>query len=213
MTTDTQFELVPLDCPSCGAPVAAEGEDVIYYCVACRNGYRYAPSEKGLVPVDVAFVTAAHVPAQRYMPFWELSAAVTVRERRAKGGGVGSPVAWLQSFFSNETSQQPARSGNGRFLVPAFHAGLGSTLELTRRYTQALPELGERLGERLLGGRYGTTDARKLAHFAVIASEVEKRDTLQQLRYDIRFGEPRLVGVPFVLDGERWRDSLFRVPV
>ena len=70
--------------------------------------------------------------------------------------------------------------------MPAFHAPLPSVATLVRRYTEKLPELGEKLGERLLGGRYGVLDAKKLAHYALIASEVEKPDTLKQLRYDDR---------------------------
>ena len=76
-----------------------------------------------------------------------------------------------------------------------------------------LPELGEKIGERLVGGCYGVRDAEKLAHFAVIASEVEKPDVLKQLDYEIRFGTARLLGVPFQLEDETWRDAIYGIKV
>jgi hypothetical protein len=95
--------------------------------------------------------------------------------------------------------------------VPAFQAPLPAVVMLVRRYTETLPELGEKLGERLLGGSYGVGDAKKLAHYALIASEVEKPDTLKQLRYEIDFGEPRLLGVPFVRRDGKTVDAVFGV--
>ena len=53
----------------------------------------------------------------------------------------------------------------------------------------------------------------KLTHFAVIASEVDKRDTLKQLRYQIDFGSWRLLGVPLVSRGDGWADALFGITV
>ena len=206
-----EFELVPLDCPTCGAAVDAEGEDVVYYCVACRNGYSFNEEERTLEPLEVAFVSAPQVAAERYAPFWVLQATVEILERRASGG---RPVEWLNSFFTGLAgSDERSRKGRGNFVVPAFNCSLESTLELTRSYTRAFPDLGEKLGEKLTGGRYGVGDARKLTHFAVIASEVDKRDTLKQLQYRIEFGSVRLLGVPLVRKDDIWRDGLFGLPV
>ena len=202
----TGYELVPLDCPSCGAAVRAEGEDVVFYCTACRNGYRFDLEEKTLAPMDVAFVSLPNVAAELYRPFWLLPATIDILQRNASGGGFRG----LMGFFLGGGEDQPS-GGQGTFAVPAFHAPLPAVAALTRRYTEKLPELGERLGERLLGGRYGVLDAKKLAHYALIASEVEKPDTLKQLRYEIRFGEPRLLGAPFVRREGRLVDAIFGI--
>jgi hypothetical protein len=205
-----EFHLVPLDCPSCGASVEARGRDVVFYCTACRNGYRFDREERGLEPVEVGFVAVPQIAVERFLPFWVLTAVVTIHERQSTGG---LPTEWLSLFFSASGGERSPRRGQGEFVVPAFQTPLGSTLELTRQYTRSFPHLGERLGERLVGGCYGIEDAEKLTHFAVIASEVEKRDTLKQLRYDIEFGEARLLGVPFVRDGDDWKDGLHGVKV
>ena len=200
------YELVPLDCPSCGAAVKAEGEDVVYYCTACRNGYRFDDEAKALVPMEVAFVALANVAVELYRPFWLLPATIAMHERDAAGGGFRG----LMSFFLGG-GDDGASGGEGTFAVPSFHAPLPAVAALVRSYTEKLPELGERLGERLVGGRYGVGDAKKLAHYALIASEVEKPDTLKQLRYEIRFGEPRLLGVPFVRRGDKMVDAVFGI--
>jgi hypothetical protein len=202
------YELVPLDCPSCGAAVAAEGEDVVYYCTACRNGYRFELDERRLEPVEVAFVALPNVAVELYRPFWLLPATVEIHERDAAGGGFSG----LLSFFFGG-GEDGRSSGEGTFAVPAFHAPLAAVTALVRRYTERLPELGEKLGERLVGGRYGTDDAKKLAHYALIAGEIDKPDTLRLLRYQIRFGEPRLLGVPFARRDGRMVDALFGVEV
>ncbi len=200
------YELVPLDCPSCGAAVKADGEDVVYYCTACRNGYRFAAAEKSLVPMEVAFVALPNVAVELYRPFWLLPATITMHQRDATGGGFRG----LMSFFLGG-DQQESSGGRGTFAVPAFHAPLPAVTTLVRRYTEKLPELGEKLGERLLGGRYGVGDAKKLAHYALIASEVERPDTLKQLRYEIEFGKPRLLGVPFVHRDAKLVDAIFDI--
>lgn len=204
-----EFELVALDCPSCGAPIAAEGEDVVYYCTACRNGYRFDPEERRLVAVEVAFVSLPQVSVDLYKPFWLVSARVSIEERLAAGGAFSG----LMSFFLGDKSDSLAPAGEGTFAIPAFPAPLDAVTELTRRYTEALPKLGERLGERLLGGCYDEADAHKLAHFVLIASEVDKPDTLQNLRYEIEFGDSRLLGVPFIRKGETLADALFGIRI
>ncbi len=201
-----EFRLVPLDCPTCGAAVAADGEDVVYYCTACRNGYRFDHERQGLEPVEVTFVSAPQVAAELYRPFWLLPAQVTIHRRDAAGGGFSG---LLNFFLGGGGGGGGAASGEGTFAVPAFRAPLAAVTALTRRYTERLPQLGEKLGERLTGGCYGAADARKLAHYALIASEVEKPDTLKDLRYEIVFGQARLLGVPFKRAGQGFADSLF----
>lgn len=204
------FELLPLDCPSCGSSVRAAGGDVVYYCVSCRNGYRFDDERRGLEPVEVAFVVAPQVAAERYLPFWHLPARIEIHRRKGTGGGFGGLIKTFAAVFSGPPG--PA-SAEGAFVVPAFQAPLAAVTELARRYTTAVPSLGEKLGERLVGGRYGVEDARKLAHFALIATEVDKPDTLKELDYRLEFGPGRLLGVPFERAGDGWRDALHGIEI
>ncbi len=201
-----EFELVPLDCPTCGAAVSARGEDVVYYCTACRNDYSFEAASRSLEPVEVAFLLAPNVAVDRYLPFWMLPARVTVRERQATGGGFSG----LMGFFLGDGGARGRGPGEGTFAVPAFDCPLDALTALTRAYTERAGGADERLGERLVGGRYGVGDARKMAHYALIASEIGQPDTLKRLEYEIDFGEARLLGVPFLRDGDRLTDALLR---
>lgn len=200
-----EFSLVPLDCPTCGAGIRADGQDVVYYCIACRNGYRFDTIGRRLEPVEVAFVSLPGTNVDFYLPFWLLPARVTITERTAAGGSFRG----LMRFFLGGDDQ--TRDGEGTFAIPAFQAPLRAVTELARRYTEELPNLGEKMGERLAGGCYGLADAQKLAHYCLVESEVDKPDTLKQLRYDIEFGPGKMLGVPFVRHGQRAKDAVFGI--
>ena len=93
MSVLEKLHLVPLDCPSCGESVEAEGADVVYYCTACRNGYRFSEGEQALVPTEVSFVSTPNLAAELYLPFWLLPARVEIHERVAKPKNQATAVA------------------------------------------------------------------------------------------------------------------------
>lgn len=199
-------------CPKCGAPLAADRQDIVYFCTACRSGCRLTGGQNGeetLAEVEVRFVAAANVQAAAYLPFWLLPARVTIKQRQTAGGSANG----LVRFFSGEGAESGGGSGDQAFAIPAFDGPLPQLVQLAERYTAALPKLGEKLGEKLVGGRLDPADAEKLAHFVLIASEAEKPDTLQNLDYSIQFGTPWLLGVPFVARGEALADAFFGLVV
>lgn len=201
---DTGFHLVPLDCPACGAPLAAGENDVVFYCTACRSGFRYdAAAERGLAPVEVRFVASPHRAAEGYLPFWLLPSNVEIRQRDASG----AVLRGLVSFLTGR--QEDGDGGTVYFVIPAVRLPIADTVELALRYTREFPRLDQLLGERLTGGVVSAEDARKLAEYLVIAAEVRKPDTLKDLDYRLTPGEPCLLGVPWVRTGERRSDALF----
>ncbi len=198
------FELVLLDCTACGAPLAAEATDVVFYCTACHSGFRYdAAAPRSLAPVEVSFVASPHRAAEGYAPFWLLPARVEILERDATGGLVSGLVA----FFTGESAG--GGPGEGTFVVPAFALPIADAVGLTLRYTQGLPRLDQLLGERLTGGICDPGDAETLAEYALLAAEVRKPDTLRNLEYSLSFGAPRLLGVPWVRAGAGRADAAF----
>lgn len=206
------FRLVVLSCPQCGANLAAEGEDVVFYCTACRSGFRYDPdSPRGLAPVAASFVACPSVAPAGYAPFWLLPAQVAIAERRAAGGGLSG----LMGFFLGDAQESGSPAGEGTFAIPAFATDLDRVVELAVRFTQELGRsrlLADELpAERLTGGGFGPDDAEKLAHYVLVSSEAGRPDTLQNLVYTIDFGPPRLLGVPYLAQGDVRVDALFGI--
>lgn len=199
------YRLVPLSCPACGAPLQADGDDVVYYCTACRNAHLLDRATGALRPVGVAFLAAPGKAVARRLPFWMLPARVDIVERATEGGG-----GILQLFGAGATGA--GDRGDVTFAVPAFAAPLERAIELAKRYSTQLPATGELLGEHLTGGALRVEDAETWAEFALVAAELAKPDKLTQLRYRIAFGEPRLLGVPFVGAPGALRDAFFGLP-
>jgi hypothetical protein len=203
------YRLVLLDCAQCGAPLAAQETDVVYYCTACYSGFRLDPAGDALQPVEVSFVVPPKPTAEQgpvsWRPFWLLPATLHLDQRKAAGFNLSA----LGRFFVGGPEETGDAPGSGTFAIPAFEAPLPHATALASRYTTVFPRLGERLGEKLLGGIYSAEDAQKLAHFTFIAAEAEKPDTLRELEYRIHFGPPRLLGVPFYPAGDGWVDGIF----
>jgi hypothetical protein len=89
--------------------------------------------------------------------------SMTYRRRRAL-----LLTSGLLGFLGAGDDAAPGAPAAGTFAVPAFAAPLAEVTALATRYTRELPQLlargGERLGERLTGGRLAPADAEKLAH-------------------------------------------------
>lgn len=200
------FRLILLACTQCGAPLAAEADDVVYYCTACRSGFTVDETSGGLTRVETSFVSLPHGVAARYLPFWLLPARVEITHREGGGGGLQR----IASALFGGSAEAP--TSTSAFLIPAFEAPLAQATALASRYSQSAPNLGELLAERLTGGRYGVEDAKKLAHHTLIAAEADRPDTLKDLAYRIDFGPARLLGVPFVRRGDVLVDALFGLP-
>lgn len=208
------FELVVLSCRQCGSTLAAEAEDVVFYCTSCRSGFRFDPAApRGLAPVAAAFVAMPERSAAGYVPFWLLPARVQILERSASGG----TLAGLLAFFTGDRDETGTDPGQGTFAIPAHPMPIGDLANAAIRYTEELwrpGRLTDQLpAERLTGGVHGVEDAQKLAHYTLIASEARKPDTLKDLDYSIEFGPPRLLGVPWVRRGDRRVDALFGLPL
>ena len=191
----SRYRLATLGCPSCGAPVAAEAEDEIFYCTACRNGYVFDAKAERLQPIEVGFVLAPERAVARYLPFWALPATARLLERSGNTDRGGPAI-----FGGAE---------QGTFVIPAYLTPIAHATALAQRYTTEFPRLGERLGERLTGGRFGSADAAKLAEFALVAAEAGASGTLTTLRYQLEFAPARLLGVPFVGEPGSYADAHF----
>lgn len=206
MNSVGEFELVPLDCPSCGESLQAEGLDVVFYCTACRNGYRFDGVLGRLESIEVEFLIRTDIADPTYKPFWVLPVDIEVPFRDADSEIFQGLLEFLVG---------PSHSGRGavssELAVPAFRVGISRAVELCRRYSAELPQSRTKLGEKLTGGIFDVEDARKIAHHAILVGEVEKPGVLRDIEIRAQFGTPRLLGVPFVEQGGSIKDAYFHL--
>jgi uncharacterized protein YbaR (Trm112 family) len=197
--------LLALRCPSCGAGLEAESEDVVFYCAACRNGYRASDTEPVLDSVEVTFLVAPTVAVAKYLPFWRLDAAVEILERQVGSASSGVAGAGLGAFIQRVLAGSSSRAGASqalRFLIPAYRTPLQNARALALGYGTVAEELGQKLGERLTGASLPVEDARKFAEFLFLLQQAQASGVLLTLRYTLEFsGPPVLVGVPFTRRG------------
>ena len=205
------FDLLPLNCTSCASALAAESTDTIFYCISCRSGYSIDSKGQGLQPLEVKFVASVTKAAELYLPFWLLPTRVTLHERHSNRSGGRSGLSGLMKLFAG--NEQDSAAGEKSFTIPAFQGPLQSIINLATVYTERFPDLDQLLGEQLIGGAYDVEDAKKLAHCILVGNEINRSDTLIKLRYELDFGAPRLLGVPFVHYEGGLVDALFGVEI
>ncbi|MEM7480569.1 MAG: hypothetical protein AAF481_05305 [Acidobacteriota bacterium] len=193
------FRLVTLECPNCGEALAGEAEDVIFYCVACRSGFRI--ENDTLLPVTVHFAALRHQAAEGWLPFWTLPVRVDIRQRDASGG-------FLRSLMGGGDGDSVSR-----LVVPAFRLPVERAVEAVLRLSRDLDAADERLGEHLVGGNVDVDDARTLARYCLHAAEARKADMLKNIDLVVEFGSAGLVGVPYRTAGGRRVDALLGVPL
>jgi len=161
-----------------------------------------------MIPLQVDFVSVSDLEGVVFKPFWSIPAEVHIE------GRVANPAGFL-GILGSLLERGGSGVGVARtvFAVPAFKLDIRRAIELSRRYTAEPPEVGERFGKRLVGGCFDIDDAHKIVRYAVIATEVEKRDVVTDLKYHIDFGDPRLLAVPFVSEAGVLKDARFHLVV
>lgn len=185
---DIQIKVIK--CANCGSTLNVEINDEITYCISCGSGFELVDGK--LCPIEVNFISP--LKAQQgeliYKPFWKLEADVTVIDRDAGGG-------FLKKIFTGNTT---GAGGILNFVIPAFDCSIVSLKKLAMYYTFQNPPLSpQKFSVSLKGFSYGRDDARKLAEFTLISFEAEKPDTIRSLRYEIKFLNDSILGMPFYL--------------
>jgi len=186
----SEIQIMVVKCTNCGSTLNVEVNDEITYCISCGSGFELVDGK--LFPIEVNFISPT-IPEQGkliYKPFWKLETNVNIIERDA-----GSNL--FKKLFSNNSSQ-PERLLN--FVIPAFDCSIESLKKLAFYYTFQNPPLSpQKFSINLKGFSYGREDARKLAEFILISFEAEKPDTIRSLKYELKFLNDSILGIPFYL--------------
>src|SRR5262249_14267417 len=178
----TGIELTTLTCPKCGAPLSAHEPYVFYYCGQCGSGFELDDEQK-FAEIPVYFVKSAAEP-KSFFPFWAFDASLKLHN--------------LESSSTSDPrglSRQFAERGSIRFYVPAFDAEIGNQAS---DLTYAQRELEPVAHQPAIGGLvYSQKDARALADYLFLKSEIQQKGQVKQNSYKLNLNKPMLIVVGF----------------
>ena len=184
MSTDIQ--LVSLRCTKCSQPLAGEPRSLFWYCGACGSGFEIV-RHQAFALTPVYFARKSKTTNAEFHPFWAFDATLQLGKREGKGGFFSSPKGLIHLF-----EQRPAL----RFYVAAFQKDLDSKDPLGLQLTQEQPELEYLHPQKTLPPvDLSQEDARKIADYLLITSEIEQKDTLRTLEYRLTLQNPMLIAI------------------
>lgn len=180
----TGIQLTTLRCPSCNSDFKIGSNTIFLYCGSCGSGYEIIDEKLSSVPVYFAL----HGQTQeRFQPFWAFDARLNVTTRESKGFRHGHGL--FRAF-----EEQKAL----RFYVPAFLEDLNNKPPRALQLTYDQPQMQFIQRQPALNGvTVSQRDARKIADYLIIGSEVEQPDTIRNLEFKLTLENPCIIGIAF----------------
>jgi len=181
----TNIQLVSLRCSKCSQPLSADKNGIFLYCAVCGEGFEIVRHQE-VVPLPVYFARRGN-SNQEFAAFWAFDATLELTKRDAKGGFFSSPKGLVQLFEK--------RHGL-RFYVPAINKDLDSKEPVALQLTYEQPELEYLHPQKKFPAVEITQeDAKKIADYLLITSEIEQKDTLRTLEYRLVLQNPMLIAI------------------
>ena len=182
----TNIQLVSLRCTKCTQPLTGEPLSLFWYCPACGSGFEIVAHQQ-LAPTPVYFARKGKTTSEEFLPFWAFDASLSLGKREGKGGFFSSPKGLIHLF-----EQRPVL----RFYVAAFQKDLDSNEPLGLQLTQEQPDLEYLHPQKSLPPvDLSQEDAKKIADYLLITSEIEQKDTLRTLQYELTLQNPMLIAI------------------
>ncbi len=181
----TNIHLVSLRCSQCSQPLSADTNGIFLYCEACGAGFEIV-DHRELVPIPVYFARKGKQHLE-FAPFWAFDATLQLTKRDAKGGFFSSPKGLVQLFEKRQGL---------RFYVAASNKDLNSKEPVGLQLTYEQPEFEYLHPQKMFPSVEITQeDARKIADYLLITSEIEQKDTLRTLEYSLTLQNPMLIAI------------------
>jgi len=186
------MKVAQVKCPQCGQPIYQKQKDEMLHCQNC--GVMHYRDLHGVhrVAYEIAD-SAANAEGQRYyMPFWRMYCVLNIRHRAVEGG-------YLHKLSS---MVKGGDNGGGLFIfVPASDVDTATFRHWSVNLTTSNPRYSVRSdfnNTERLATTINQEEAVEMADFVAVTLEAEKPGVMQQLDYDFKVQEAKLVYLPFV---------------
>jgi hypothetical protein len=181
----SNIQLVSLRCEKCSQPLSGNAKSLFLYCPECGAGYEIV-NQQQLQSTPVYFAREKKNNVD-FLPFWAFDATLQLGKREGKGGFFSSPKGLIHLFEERQTL---------RFYIPAFTRDLNEKDPAALRLTYEQPELEFLHPQKSLPFvEISQEDARKVADYLLISSEIEQKDTLRSLQYQLNLQNPMLIAI------------------
>jgi hypothetical protein len=179
-----------LRCPECSGNLSGEKEGVFLYCGGgCGAGFQLDEKNE-LEKIPVYFARAVK-NTQVYFPFWAFDATLEVQDRDTKASIkslLGSSGGLIKLF---------KEKGTIRMYVSAYQGDLESPRPRALQLTYDQPELEFVERGKIDGLIVSQKDARKVADYLFLTSEIEQSDMMRDLKYTLTLTNPIVILIGF----------------
>jgi len=176
-----RVRLIPLQCPRCSTPVAAQPDEVAWVCAQCGQGMLLS-DEEGVQRLDVFFSRA--IPSGKVgNPFWVARGVVRPQVRQTYQGDSSQEMnAWW--------------AAPRLFYIPAFRLKIEESVALGVKYLLQPVRMEPGSPAPFRPVVVSPEDLVPLAEFMVMNIEAERRDALREFRFEIGLDSPQLWILP-----------------
>ncbi|MEM4160710.1 MAG: hypothetical protein QW531_01870 [Thermoplasmata archaeon] len=196
------MKVVQIKCPKCQNPFYSRFTDMVFLCEHCGALHVREPELK-ILDYEFWEFGRAGQGDKYYMPFWRLYTTVTIHHMQVAGG----VLVKLANLLAGGGS-----SGNIFIYVPAIELSpeefkyWSNLLTFTTpranialKIDKSIPRLPVKISE---------TEAIKLADFLVLTYEAEKPGVLQDISYDLRVNNTKLIYFPVFYSQNRYEPGV-----
>ena len=191
-----KLKLTRVECPSCGHPLVSKQreEDLLFVC-DCGTIHMRDPKPKE-VEYQIARPRDARRPDNVYVPFWRVSAHVSILGSEVVGGYIHRLATLIEGGDGRY-------SGSLDIYIPATKLPAEEFRKWAVAFTNNPPRYAEHKdfgGISRMPCNISKSEAEKLADFVILTNEAEKPGTLQYIQYTMTVNNMSLVFLPFIRD-------------
>ncbi|MEM3396929.1 MAG: hypothetical protein QW620_07635 [Thermoplasmata archaeon] len=184
------MKVVHIKCPKCQNPFYSKATDTVFLCEHCGAMHVREPELK-IIDYEFWEFAQSYQGERYYMPFWRLYTTVTIHHMQVAGGA----LVKLANLLAGGGS-----SGNIFIYVPAIEFSPEEFKYWSNLLTFTPPRANVALkvdkNVPKLAVKIGEAEAMKLADFLILTYEAEKPGVLQDIRYDLRVNNTKLIYFP-----------------
>ncbi len=189
------IQLVALTCLKCGSKLNARSGAVFLYCAECGSGFEI--NDKDVIATEVATTNAlSPIPvyfarlrkeAQEFIPFWAFDAKLEIGDLQVDGSQ--KQRGFIQLFRER---------GALRLYVAAYAGDLEQENPRSQQLTFDQPQFEFLQKQKAVQGIViSQRDARKIADYLFLMSEIERKDMLRNLSYNLQLENPSMFLIAF----------------